>query len=232
MRIAVVSKWKGSVERDVSRLGVKLDRRNPDFVLCVGGDGTFLYGEMLYPEVPKVLISHKCSGCGRHDLKGVIENLRKGQYRMVKDIKLAGTVNGSPRKRLVGLNDINVHYRLPCAIGLEVKVNGKTVSNNLGDGIIVSTPFGSTGYFSSITRKTFKKGIGIAFNNTVRKEKHLVVGEKSVIKAKVTRGAGYLASDCNRKTIPLKLGDRIEIRKHVKDARIVQLRGRGKRIVL
>lgn len=232
MRLAVVSKWRKAIESELSGLSVRLDRNRPDIVLCVGGDGTFLYGELLYPEVPKVLIRHKCSGCRKHGLEAIVGKLKKGQYRIMKELKLAGTVNGNRKKRLVGLNDINIHYRLPCAIGLEVSVNGRNVSRNLGDGIIVSTPFGSTGYFSSITRKTFRKGIGIAFNNTVKKERHMVVPESSVIRAKVTRGAGYMACDCSRKVIPLKVGDRIDVRRYGKPANIIQIKGSEKKVVL
>ena len=232
MKLTVVSKWKKAVEGELSKLGVRLERKRPDMVFCVGGDGTFLYGEILYPHIPKVLVYHRCSRCKRHDFSPLIEKLRKGQYRILEDLKIVGTVNSDPKKSLVGLNDMNIHYKLPCAIGLEVSVNGRPVSRNLGDGIIVSTPFGSSGYFSSITRRTFKKGIGIAFNNPVKKEKHLVVPESSVIRAKVTKGSGHLASDCNKKIITLKLGDVIEVKRFNRRARIVQLKGQGKKIVI
>ncbi len=228
MRLAVVSKWRKAIERELSGLGVAIVRKGPDIVFCVGGDGTFLYAEILYPGVPKVLIHHKCSECRGHDFGPIIESIRNRRYRVREELKLACVVNGNSRKTFVGLNDMNIHYRLPCAIGLEVSVNGKVVSRNLGDGLIVSTPFGSTGYFRSITRRTFRKGIGMAFNNPVIREKSLVVPESSVIRAKVTRGAGYLACDCNRKVIPLRKGDRVEIRRHGKRARILQIGGKSR----
>lgn len=35
----------------------------------------------------------------------------------------------------------------------------------IGDGVLVATPFGSTGYYRSITGGTFSSGLGVAFNN-------------------------------------------------------------------
>ena len=39
--------------------------RNPDFILCYGGDGTVLFSERKFPEVPKLVVkrSNICKKC-------------------------------------------------------------------------------------------------------------------------------------------------------------------------
>lgn len=231
MKLAVVSWNKDALERELKGLGFRIDRKRPDVVFCMGGEGTLLFGEIAYPGVPKVFILHKCRGCRKHPFGGLLTDLRKGRYTITEETKVVGAVRG--KGRLVGLNDINIHYKLPCAIGLDVTVNRRAVSRNvLGDGLIVSTPYGSGGYYNSITRKTFSRGLGLAFNNPVQRVASRVVREDAVIKARVVKGEGYMACDCHRKVIPLKKGDVVEVKAHPQKARIIRFRGRPKKIVM
>lgn len=235
MRFEVVSWNRKGIDRELraaaGRLKYTLDSRSPEFVICMGGDGTFLYGEQVYPGVPKILIKHRCGKCRSHQLEKILKAVEYGKYKVVKEMKVQGTVNGSPRKRLVGLNEINIHYKLPCAIGLDVWIDGKKREEGvIGDGLIAATPYGSTGYFKSITRRTFKRGIGLAFNNPVKRIPSRVLPEKSDIRVKVVKHSGWMAADCNLKLIPLKTGDTVEIRKHPEPARIVRLKGRKEKV--
>ena len=231
MKLAVVS-WNRRIEKEVSRAGFVINKKSPDIVLCVGGDGTFLYGEQIYPGVPKLLVKHKCTDCGDHKLGVLLKKIERREFAIKEEIKVVGTINKNPRKRLVGLNEINIHYRLPCAIGLEVAVNGKHVARVLGDGLVVATPYGSTAYFRSITRKTFSRGLGLAFNTPVMPVKPLIVSEDSVIRVRVVKHSGWMAADCNKKIFPLKTGDFVEIKKYPKPARIIVLKSKGEKIKL
>ena len=85
MKVAVVSLNKG-IEREVARAGLKISRKNPDIVLCVGGDGTFLYGEQVYPGVPKLLIKHRCKSCKKHKFGQILDRLKKGAFTIKKEI--------------------------------------------------------------------------------------------------------------------------------------------------
>ena len=236
MRFEVVSWNRRGIEKELKplyrKLGYRRSPRNPEFVISMGGDGTFLYAEQVYPGVPKVLIKHRCTGkCRSHGLEGILRALEDKRYRIVNEMKIQGAVNGNPRKRLIGLNEINIHYRLPCAISLDLWINGKKrLQSVMGDGLIAATPYGSTGYYKSIAKKTFKKGIGLAFNNPVKRTPARIVSEKSDIRVKVVKHSGWMASDCNRKVFPLKTGDYVEILKHPKPARIVKLKGRGEKV--
>ena len=104
-------------------------------------------------------------------------------------------------------------------------VNNKKINKILiGDGIVVATPFGATGYYYSITQQTFKKGIGLAFNNMTRPINHLVLKENAKIKVKILRSDTTVASDNDPHVINIKEGDEVEIRKSDKISRIIRMR--------
>ena len=69
----------------------------------------------------------------------------------------------------------------------------------IGDGVVIATPFGSTGYFKSITKKSFKKGFSVAFNNITEKKNPLFLEETSSAGFKLVRGDAILTSDNNPK---------------------------------
>jgi len=219
MKIAIVSKFKDEIKGKVKKYFDAV-YKNPDFVLAYGGDGTLLFAEKLYPTIPKIFVKHKssCRNCKLLNLEEVLKKVASKNYKLKEFIKLEASVNG---KKVIALNDINIHYAPPEALRFFVYVNGEKVNNEfIGDGVVVSTPFGSSGYFKSITRKKFSKGIGVAFNNTTKSQKPKIVNENLKIVVKISRGKGIVVAD-NQKPIKIKKGNKIEIKKFKKNAKIV-----------
>jgi len=229
VRVAVVGLVKKVVERGLSKHGLKLDKRKPQIVISFGGDGTALYAEKVYPGVPRIMIKHssKCNKCKQHDFSKVLTALKNKKYKVVEEIKVEGSIGG---KKLVGLNEVNIHNQLCTkAIRFSVAIDNKTIAKEvIGDGLIVATPYGSGAYFYSIAGKTFKRGLGVAFNNPHKKLKSKVVNDKSRIRVGILRGKGLLCVDNNEKMIPLKTGDVVKIRKTAGKAKIIELGKRRK----
>ena len=232
MKVAVVGYRKNYFEAEIKKeKDLKLTGNNPDVVIAFGGEGTFLYSEMKYPGVPKVFAVHssRCRKCSHHNYKKIINALVEKKFKISEHVKVQASANG---KTLVGLNDVNLHYKPPCALRFSLDIGKKqAVKECIGDGLIVSTPYGSSGYFFSITGKTFSRGLGIAFNNPVSRLKERIVPENSVIKVKIVRGPGVLCTDCSKKAINLNTGDTIKINKHANFARILKLNKKMKVII-
>ena len=231
VKLLVIGRRKNFFEKEIRKeKKLILVKNHPDVIVAFGGEGTFLYSEMVYPEIPKLLVYHssKCKKCKKHNYKKIIKDLTVKKFKVVNFVKIQASVNN---KRLIGLNEINIHYKPPCALRFDVDINNKPIVREcVGDGLVVSTPYGSSGYFSSITRKTFEKGLGIAFNNPVKPIKPRIVPKDSVIKVKIVRGPGVLCVDCNKEVIPLKTGDVIKIQKHINYARILKINGENRKV--
>ena len=224
MKVAIVGLEKSFFEKEIKKeKKLRLVKSNPNVVLAFGGDGTFLFAEQVFPGIPKVLVKHNssCKKCNNHKYKTIINALVNKKFKIVNFMKIQAFVKG---KKIVALNDINIHYKPPRAVRINLEVNNKTIAKEvIGDGVIISTPYGSSGYFQSITRKTFKKGIGIAFNNPVKKIKEKVIQQNSVVKVKVVRGPAVMCADCNKKIILLKTGDVVKIKKYNQFAKILEI---------
>jgi NAD kinase len=108
-------------------------------------------------------------------------------------------------------------------------VNGKQIMPHdkkaegiiIGDGIVVANTFGSTGYFKSITKKSFTKGIGIALNNT-NTDMDSVLTENAEIRFELKRNNAGFSVDNDKKIIVLKPGDSVIIKPSVQRARIIK----------
>jgi NAD+ kinase len=139
------------------KLAKKLGRRGSrprafikaDAIIAIGGDGTVLRAQRMAPDVPILGINLGARGfLAEVETPEVCEAIRmliRGELRVIKRERLRSTIG---RKRLVdALNDVVVvPEKLGKTISLTVKIEGETALEVVGDGVIVSTPTGSTAY--------------------------------------------------------------------------------------
>ncbi len=197
---------------------------NPNFVVAsYGGDGTFMKAEEKYPGVPKFAIrrSRICKLCSNLPTEEILRKLFVGEYIIKEELKIEAVFQSI---RLVGLNEIIVHNVDPRrAIRYEIFVNGKKIGHEIiGDGVIISTPHGSTGYYRSITNSFFEVGVGVAFNNSIEQSDHMVLKDSSEIVIKIIRGKAVIYADNSEKEIFLDDGHEVVIRKHINNAKIIK----------
>ena len=193
---------------------IEYSEENPDIIIAYGGDGTFLIAERRFPGIPKILLrdSETCQLCCNLDIKEAIDLFEKGKYEIQKIKKLKAICEDGETRELIGVNDIVIRNNLPTeAIRFKLKINEKDFGEFIGDGIVISTPYGSKTYFSSITRKDFEKGIGIAFNNITKHKECLIRNHDDKIEIEITRGPGILVADNNRDFVDLEKGSKIII---------------------
>ena len=164
--------------------------------------------------IPKLLVKRTniCRKCDYtlNQLENVLPKIRDGKFKLQKEIKIKTEVG---TKKLIGLNELQIHAKLPIyAIRFSLSVNGKKINDLIGDGIIIATPFGSTGYYASTGGKPFKKGIGISFNNLhTKKVESFTVSEDSLVKVRINRGPALILADNYERFIELKDNDLILI---------------------
>ena len=169
---------------------------NPDLVIAYGGDGSLLGADREYPEIPKVAIRRdsEFEKCAHHQNEDVLRRVAEGKQSVSLLPRVEAFVNG---RHIQGINDIVFHNAYaPSAVRYRVRIDGEEYNEEIvGDGLVVSTPFGSTAYYRSITNSVFRVGLGLAFNNSTQSINHLVLDSSSTIEVLVTRGPGLLFSD-------------------------------------
>jgi NAD+ kinase len=127
-----------------------------DLALVFGGDGAILRAarQMAYCQVPVLGVNLGRLGfladIQPADLHGCLAHVLAGQYRVTRHLMfecvIDDTVSGEA-STFLGLNEMAVHSTPPLhMVNLELNVDGVAVSHFGGDGLIVSTPVGSTGH--------------------------------------------------------------------------------------
>lgn len=226
MKFAVVGKDTIKTESELLGNGFVKDQKRPDVVFSIGGDGTILFSEYKYPSIPKVAIrkSRICKKCvfDKGDLKKIMNALKTKKYAVKEYSKLESNIYA---KTLYALNEIQVHNASPAkAIRFSVSVDEKLIEKEvIGDGVVVSTPYGSGAYYYSVGGEPFEKGIGIGFNNPHARIKNLVVPEESVVEITLLRGHGLAMYDNSDDTVTLQENKVMRIKKCRNSARFVTL---------
>ena len=128
--------------------------RQGDVLIAVGGDGTIIQVAKGAAQYGKAVLGINVGRLGfvatleRHELDQ-LEKLVQGAYTVEKRMMLDVSIGGEERHYSV-LNDAVIsrgtYYHI---LDLEVLLNNESICNYRADGLIVSTPTGSTAYFLS-----------------------------------------------------------------------------------
>lgn len=133
----------------------KHENNEYDCVIVLGGDGTMLRAARDFLELGTPLLGINLGNVGyltelsRTGVLAGISRMLSGDYSLEKRMMLEGSVykSGELLERSIALNDVVVSKYSPFqAIGFDVFVNGSFLNEYSGDGVIVSSPTGSTGY--------------------------------------------------------------------------------------
>lgn len=223
-RVLVLGNSVHEIRRLVREKGLEDVTEDPDVILTYGGDGVLLGSERDWPGVPKLPLRNSRHGrkCEPHQIEDALDRLIRRDLRRRRFLKLEAAARG---KTLIGLNDVIVHNAVPTSgVRYRVWIDDRGFSEEImGDGVVIATPFGSTAYYRSITRGTFRVGIGIAFNNSIEQVDHMVVREDSVIRVRITRGPALVVTDNCPHAIPLEEDDDVTIRRAENEAVLLSL---------
>jgi len=125
-----------------------------DLALVLGGDGAILRAarQMGYRQSPVLGVNLGKLGfladLSPEQLLQALPRIVRGEYRVTRHLMFECTVAAPQESRtFLGLNDVSVHAGPPFhMIELDLIVDGETVLHFAGDGLILSTPIGSTAH--------------------------------------------------------------------------------------
>ena len=129
-----------------------------DLVIALGGDGTILRTArwMGYNQVPVLGVNLGNLGFladfSRDEIDEVLSEIAAGRFRLVDHLMFECEVmrDGATACRELGLNETSLLAGPPFSmIDIDLYVDGDLATTYRGDGLIVSTPVGSTAYNSA-----------------------------------------------------------------------------------
>jgi NAD+ kinase len=181
-----------------------------DLMVCIGGDGTFLESipYVIRQNTPVIGINSGrlgfLSNISKENIRDAFDAIFDGRY----DSELRTLIcfkhpEGIFRGMNFALNDITIHKSNSSLVNIEAYINDEFLNTYWTDGLIISTPTGSTAYSLSVGGPVVVPGSGnliiapIASHNlTVRP---LIIPDTNVISLKVNSRTGrYLVTADNR----------------------------------
>jgi NAD+ kinase len=210
-------------------------------ILTLGGDGTILYAARNYakPTILPVRAGDSEGNRARLEIDELLDGLdciESGDVGLDRrTFHTLAAYEGGERIRddFEALNEISLHHSQPvlaAKFAVRVTDQGRTECFEplIGDGALVATPFGSTGYYQSITDGTFTTGYGLAFNNVHRPRdtpRYMGLSSEAVVEVELLELTGsspaILTRDEDRDAHELTVGEPVEIRRGEKTVEIV-----------
>lgn len=206
----------------------------PEAILALGGDGTILRAAALAVpmDVPVLGVNFGrvgfMSAISHQEIPAALEKLQKGQYAVDERMLLSCSVNGEApqdcineallyKRRFSGVADINVN------------IGGMDAGSVYCDGIIVSTPNGSTGYSISAGGPVVAQGLDVAIITPVCPHtlsfRPIVADPCEPLRLRMGSD-GYLALD-GIYTRDINQQDMITIRKSPRTVKFIQFQQRN-----
>lgn len=121
-----------------------------DFLVTLGGDGTLISVARRGFKYQKAVMGINLGTLGfltdimPDEIESFLEKLQSNDYRIDKRMMIKASING---EEIVAFNDVVISRNVVSGmIKLDAKVNNILFNKYYGDGLIVSTPTGSTAY--------------------------------------------------------------------------------------
>ena len=149
--------WETSVGRTWSLDDDPRLDKTIDFIVCLGGDGTILWVSNLFPKAVPPVISFAMGSLGfltafeEESIPRAVGDVVRGDFFFTPRSRLAAHVvdaRGVEEKRTyVCLNEVVIDRGASAAlVDLDVNIDGSPMTKVLADGVMISTPTGSTAY--------------------------------------------------------------------------------------
>lgn len=130
---------------------------NAELIICVGGDGSFLrtVHKYKFPDIPIIGVNTGHLGffqeLSPHELDEFIYKYSKGDYIIDKINPIEGIIcTRNSCIEIMGINEIVIKADKSTTIHLNLSLDESFLEKFSGDGILISTPTGSTAYNYSL----------------------------------------------------------------------------------
>lgn len=211
-------------------------RDQADIIIVLGGDGTMLRAAREYAPRGIPLVGVNLGQVGflaeleAGEIKEYLTSLLAGVYRLEERLMLKVLVKkpGEPVQSYLGLNDAVIRAQAVRVVSLRIAVNGSPAGFYRGDGVICSTPTGSTGYSLAAGGPVVVPGLDALvitpINPFAMSARPLVVSSDRDIIISPTGFRPVLLTVDGQVEIPLSCGDTVELTGATVKTRLVKFK--------
>lgn len=213
-----------------------------NLIITIGGDGTIIHTAKHAVYVDKPILGINTgrlgfmAGLEYHELEK-LEKLKTGDYITNERMLIEATYYKSSTNQNYKYNSLNevviANGSVSSIIELDLECDDKPLTNLLADGVIFSTPTGSTAYAMSAGGPIICPQINAISMTTICShslmDRAMVFSDKNVFKitvAKNNRSPVYFTVDGDESE-QLEIGDYIKIQKSEKNIKIINLHGKS-----
>lgn len=213
--------------------------KNIQMVICLGGDGTFLkVARKAYKKgVPILGINLGNLGflteVEKDDMQCVVEHLSAGNYQVEERMMLDTAIirNGEIIETDTALNDIVISRgALSRIVHLKTYINDEFVDMFPGDGLIISSPTGSTAYSLSAGGPIVDPNIDLIIVSPICPHilysRSIITADTGKVKTVVDEDPGHkvMVTVDGQKGYEVRGGDIIEVKKSSHRTRLVRIK--------
>ncbi len=126
-----------------------------NFIIVAGGDGFMLHTLKRYYKLKKPFYGINCGTFGflmnKYKITNLDNKLNKANFVSISPLDLVTTSTKNKKKKLIAINEVSLFRQSKQTASLKLNAgNKKIIKKLIGDGVLISTPAGSTAYNLSI----------------------------------------------------------------------------------
>lgn len=215
---------------------------NSDMVICLGGDGTFLKvaRKAYIKNLPILGVNLGSLGflteIEKKDIDDAVKRLLGDRYTVESRMMLEGSIirNGEVMANDVALNDIVISRgALSRIVQVKTYVNNEFVDAFPGDGLIISTPTGSTAYSLSAGGPIVDPDVNLIIVTPICPHilysRSIITTGDRIVKAVVSESFSHeaMVTIDGQEGYSVKGGDAIEVKKSEHSVKVVRIYSRN-----
>jgi NAD+ kinase len=126
-----------------------------DLIIVAGGDGYMLSVLKKYYKYKKPFYGINCGTYGflmnKYNYKNLYKKINRSKKTTINPLVLITDIKNKVKKKIIAINEVSLFRQSRQTALLNLKIGKKTIIKKLiGDGVLVSTPAGSTAYNLSV----------------------------------------------------------------------------------
>lgn len=230
-------KTEKEVKRACQQLQLKVTEKpeDADIICSIGGDGTFLHSSRLAEGKP--IIGINCGTLGYltdvnpEEIHKALKDIKEDKYYIEERMMIEGEIIRENKEKIKippSLNEIYLTKNTFGVVRFDTIIDEKLINSYTADGIIISTPTGSTAYNLSCGGPIVDPTAHIITLTPIAPhtilKRSIVLSDNSIIEIKLTEirnNNAYVLYD--GKPLQVTVGDTIRIHKSDYNTKIIKL---------